>query len=378
MKNPFGGWGLLFFFSMVGILLINLGTPDSPSTPDVRKYLREFLMDKRVVDIPFILRWILVNGIIAPFRSPKSAKIYKEVWLPEGSPLKVYGVSLKEQLQKALGEEDYFVELGMRYQSPSIQNALKEMQKRQISKIVVVPLFPQYASATTGSIHDKVMEIVMRWQIIPELTFIKSFFDFPPFIEAFAQIGKSYLEKEKYDHIIFSYHGLPERQIRKGDSTGECLKIAKQNKEKAGEANCCATLHAGNCGCYRAQCFATTRLLAEELGLKEENYTVCFQSRLGNDPWIKPYTEDLIKELIKKGKKRVLAFSPAFVADCLETTIEIGEEYKEVFEELGGEHWQLVESLNDNPIWVEALKKMVLHYVSELPKIKNVSVNSVI
>ncbi len=355
---------------MIGILLVNLGTPDSPNTPDVRKYLREFLMDKRVVDIPFIARWLLVNGIIAPFRAPKSAKIYKEVWLPEGSPLKVYGFAIEKELQNSLGEKDYFVKLGMRYQNPSIEIALKEMQSRQIDKIVVVPLFPQYASATTGSVHDKVMEIIMRWQIIPEITFIKSFFDFPPFIDAFAQIGKTYLQKDNYDHIIFSYHGLPERQIRKGDNTKTCLTFAKQNPQKAGEANCCATIHAGNRGCYRAQCFATTRLLADALGLKEEDYTVCFQSRLGNDPWIKPYTEDLIKELVKKGKKRVLAFSPAFVADCLETTIEIGEEYKEVFEELGGEHWQLVPSLNDNPIWVEALQKLILHYANELPKME--------
>ena len=341
-----------------GVFLVNLGTPDSPSTPDVRKYLREFLMDGRVIDIPFILRFMLVNGIIAPFRAPKSAKIYKEVWEERGSPLKFYGEDITKMLQESLGDH-YKVVLGMRYQSPSIESALQEFRSEGIEKIIVVPLFPQYASATTGSVKEKVMKVVSKWQIIPEINFIHSYFDHPLFIKAFEERGQKYMNEEKYDHYIFSYHGLPERQIRKGDSTGNCLKAAKENPELAGEANCCATLHQGNRSCYRAQCFATTRLLAEALQIPEEDYTVCFQSRLGNDPWIKPYTEDLIKELVKNGKKRVLAFSPAFVADCLETTIEIGEEYKEVFEEEGGEHWQLVESLNDSSIWVEALKVLV-------------------
>ncbi|MDX2301826.1 MAG: ferrochelatase [Microscillaceae bacterium] len=344
-----------------GVFLVNLGTPDSPSTPDVRKYLREFLMDARVIDIPFIPRFMLVNMIIAPFRAPKSAKIYREVWEERGSPLKFYGEDITRMLQEALGE-NYKVVLGMRYQSPSIASALEQFRAENIEKIVVLPLFPQYASATTGSVKEKVMDIVKKWQIIPEISFIHSYFDHPLFIKAFAEKGQKYLlgnENHHYDHVIFSYHGLPERQIRKGDSTGLCLKTAKENPSLASQANCCATLHAGNRSCYRAQCFETTRLLAEVLGIAQEDYTVCFQSRLGSDPWIKPYTEDIIKELVKKGKKKVLAFSPSFVADCLETTVEIGEEYKEVFEKEGGEHWQLVESLNDSQLWVEALKALV-------------------
>ncbi|MCU0446004.1 MAG: ferrochelatase [Microscillaceae bacterium] len=353
----------------IGVLLVNLGTPDSPSVADVRKYLREFLMDARVIDIPFLSRWLLVNLIIAPFRAPKSAKIYQEVWTAQGSPLKVYGEALAQMLQSHLGA-DYEVVLGMRYQSPSIPSALNQLKDKGLEKIIVIPLFPQYASATTGSVHDKVMEIVKTWQIIPEIAFVQSFFEHPQFIQAFAEIGKKYLQQTDFDHIIFSYHGLPERQIRKGDATGTCLVEAAKKPECAGEANCCATLHAHNRACYRAQCFETTRLLAQELAIAPENYTVCFQSRLGRDPWIKPYTEDVIKDLVKKGKKRVLAFSPSFVADCLETTIEIGEEYKEVFLHEGGEHWQMVESLNDSALWVETVAALVAHYAPLLPKVQ--------
>ncbi|MGF7214519.1 ferrochelatase [Spirosoma lacussanchae] len=331
-----------------GVLLVNLGTPDSPSVPDVRKYLREFLMDGRVIDIPFIPRFLLVNGIIAPFRAPKSAKTYKEVWTENGSPLKYYGQVNERQLQLALGDE-YVVRLAMRYQSPSIEAGLSEFQRLGLTDIIVIPLFPQYASATTGSVYEKVMDIIKTWQVIPEIRFINRFLEHPKFIDGFVQLGRKYMAEHDFDHFLFSYHGLPERQIRKGDITKTVCQLG----------NCCASLRADNQHCYRAQCFETTRRLVRELGIPEGKYTTCFQSRLGRDPWIKPYTEDTIRELAGKGIKRVLAFSPAFVADCLETTIEVGEEYKELFEELGGEHWQLVESLNDSPIWVETLVDLV-------------------
>lgn len=333
--------------SQTGVLLVNLGTPDSPSVPDVRKYLREFLMDARVIDIPFLSRWLLINLIIAPFRAPKSAKVYRQLWQETGSPLKYYGKQVHRLLQEKMGSE-YVVSLAMRYQNPGIASALAELQRKNLRQIIVVPLFPQYASATTGSVYEKVMEIVSQWQIIPEISFVNSFLDHPLFIEAFARQGNKYLSGHAYDHVLFTYHGLPERQIRKGDPSGTCF-----------QGNCCATLHAGNQYCYRAQCFATSRLLAKALNLPEDQYTVSFQSRLGKTPWIKPYTDEIIPQLVKKGAKRVLAFSPSFVADCLETTVEIGDEYKELFEKSGGTHWQLVESLNDNPLWVEALADLV-------------------
>ncbi|GAA4399976.1 ferrochelatase [Nibrella viscosa] len=331
-----------------GVLLVNLGTPDSPSVPDVRKYLREFLMDGRVIDIPFIPRFLLVNGIIAPFRAPKSAKVYKAVWTENGSPLKYYGEVVERELQKTLGDS-YVVKLAMRYQSPSIDAGLAKFQRLGLTDIIVIPFFPQYASATTGSVYQKVMDVVKDWQIIPRIEFVNSFLDHPKFIQGFVQLGRKYMAEYNYEHFIFSYHGLPERQIRKGDVTSEVCRLG----------DCCSSLHAMNQYCYRAQCFETTRRLVRELGIPEGRYTTCFQSRLGNDPWIKPYTEDTIKDLAQKGIKSVLAFSPAFVADCLETTIEVGEEYKELFEENGGKHWQLVESLNDSPIWIETLADLV-------------------
>jgi ferrochelatase len=330
-----------------GVLIVNLGTPDSPSVPDVRKYLREFLMDGRVIDIPYLNRWLLVNLIIAPFRAPKSAKVYKEVWTEKGSPLKTYGLEVEKLLQQALGNE-YVVKLAMRYQNPSIQVALDHFRTQGFSRIIVIPFFPQYASASTGSVYEKVMDLVKDWQIIPEIRFVNSFLDHPKFIQAFVELGKKYMAAERYDFFLFSYHGLPERQIRKGDCTNTCL-----------QGNCCATLHAMNQHCYRAQSFETTRILVKELGIAEDQYAVSFQSRLGRDPWIKPYTDEVIQELTAKGIKRVLVFSPSFVADCLETTIEIGEEYKELFEKNGGEHWQLVESLNDNLLWIETLVELV-------------------
>ena len=330
-----------------GVLLVNLGTPDSPNTPDVRKYLREFLMDGRVIDFPFIPRFLLVNGIIAPFRAPKSAKEYRKLWDERGSPLKYFGEDIALLLQDALGE-DYKVVLGMRYQSPGLEKAIEELEKACVDEIICIPLFPQYASATNGSVADKVMEILRTRQIIPSIRFVNKFADHPLFIKAFAEIGRRYLAEREYDHVVFSYHGLPERQIRKGSVGSQCQL-----------GDCCNHYHKRNAYCYRAQCFLTTRLLVKELGIKEEDYTTCFQSRLGKDPWIQPYTEDVVKELAEKGKKSVLVFCPAFIADCLETTVEVGEEYAEQFEEAGGEHWQLVESLNDSPAWVECLKALV-------------------
>ena len=333
-----------------GVLLVNLGTPDSPSVPDVRKYLREFLMDGRVLDIPALPRFILVNGIIAPFRAPKSAKIYKELWTETGSPLKYYGMEAERLLQERLGTDNYEVKLAMRYQSPSIQDALAHFQQLGLTNLIVIPFFPQYASASTGSVYEKVMDILKGWQVMPQLRFVNSFHDHPKFIEGFVNLGKKYLSERDYDHVLFSYHGLPERQIRKGDVTKQVCKLGA----------CCESLTAMNQHCYRAQCFETSRQLVARLGIAEGNYTTSFQSRLGNDPWIKPYTDNVIPELAKKGVKSVLAFSPAFVADCLETTIEVGEEYKELFEKAGGKHWQLVESLNDSPIWIDLLEDLVL------------------
>ncbi len=329
-----------------GILIVNLGTPDSTATSDVRKYLREFLTDGRVIDIPAIPRWLLVNLIIAPFRSPNSAKEYRRLWQDRGSPLKFYGEDVRDLLQEKLGKE-YVVALGMRYQSPSIESALDELISKNVSSIKVIPLFPQYASASTGSVIEKVMSLMKGKQIIPDISIVSQFVDHPLFTEIFADLGKIEMEKDDYDHILFSYHGLPERHIKKGSVDGHC---------KLG--SCCDALGPKNRLCYRAQCFETSRRIVEKLNIPKDKYTVCFQSRLGRDPWVQPYTDDLVNELAEKGIKKVLAFSPAFVADCLETTVEVGETYAEEFIEKGGEKWTLVPSLNTNDKWIECLSDL--------------------
>lgn len=330
-----------------GILLVNLGTPDSTSTADVRSYLRQFLMDGRVIDISPVGRFFLVNGVIAPFRAPKSAEVYRKVWTEQGSPLKIYGIAVKRLLQEALGP-NFVVELGMRYKNPSVEEALTALAKANVERILVVPLFPQYAGATTGSVHEEVMRLLSGWHNIPQVSFIDYFYNHPAFIDSFVQVAQPFMQRGGYEHYVFSYHGLPERQIAKQDDHNHCLRNG-----------CCDAIGTKNRMCYRAQCFATTRLLAERLGIAPENYTVCFQSRLGKAIWIQPYTEDVIKELAAKGVKRVLAFSPAFVADCLETTVEVGEEYAHLYKELGGQQWDLVPSLNDSPRWIEALVQLV-------------------
>ena len=332
-----------------GILLINLGTPDSPSTADVRKYLGEFLMDGRVIDVNPVWRNILVRGIIVPFRAPKSAKLYQEIWSAEtGSPLMYYSKLQLQLLQDRLGN-DYHVELAMRYQSPSIEQALQNLQDAKVDSIKVLPLFPHYASASTGSVLDKVMKLVSNWQTIPNISFINSFHDNEKMIETFAENGRKH-HPETYDHILFSFHGLPQRQLIKSDHSGKhCLK----------SADCCQTLVENNKFCYSAQCHDTARLIAEKLNLSKDKYGICFQSRLGKDPWVKPYTSEVIHQLAQKGVKRLLVFCPAFVADCLETVYEISVEYGEEFKKLGGEHVQLVESLNDHPLWITAMEEMV-------------------
>lgn len=334
-------------FGKKGVLLVNLGTPDSPNRGDVYRYLKEFLLDPRVVDYSWLPRNLLVRGIIAPFRSGSSAKLYKKLWTADGSPLKVYGERVAATIKSHLGEA-YSVELAMRYQKPSIKKALKKLMDQQVSEIIVFPLFPQYASATTGSIHEEVMRCLAKEQAIPKIRLVNSYYDEPEMIALFAANARQF-DLSSYDHILFSYHGLPQRQLRKADNCNHCLKTT----------NCCQTISITNQFCYSAQCHATTKAIAAALNLEENQYTTCFQSRLGPDKWAQPYTSKTIEEQAEKGAKRLLVFSPAFVADCLETIIEIGEEYQEEFEEMGGERVDLVPSLNDNPKWVSTLADMV-------------------
>lgn len=328
------------------VLLINLGTPDSPSVSDVRKYLFQFLNDPRVIDIPWLLRALLVNLIIVPFRAPKSAKIYKELWTKDGSPLLLHGKHVTQKLQeKLLQKADVF--FAMRYQNPSIKTVLEEIRKKNYSKIIVIPLYPQYASSSTGSTLEKVMQVVSKWWVIPEITLVSQYYDEVGYIDAFAERGKAHIN-DNYEHVLFSYHGLPVRQVDKVYESSPCA-----------DHHCEDHLDEENAFCYKAACYETTRLIAARLNIPKENYTVAFQSRL-DKKWLEPFSDEVVEQLAKKGVKRLLVFSPAFTADCLETTIEIGSEYKEIFEEHGGQHLQLVESLNDHPLWIGTLEKLVL------------------
>ena len=334
-------------FGKIGVLIVNLGTPDAPTRGAVYRYLKQFLLDPRVIDYNWLARNLLVRGIIAPFRSGSSAKLYQMLWTEDGSPLKVYGESVAAGVQEALGEE-FVVELAMRYQSPSIESALNKLYEAKVSEIIVFPMFPQYASATTGSVHDEVMRLLRKRDNIPNVKFINSYYDNDSMIEIFADNARKF-DLDNYDHIIFSYHGLPQRQLRKADDFNHCLQ----------GPNCCQTISQVNQFCYSAQCHATTRAIAGKLDLSSSQYTTSFQSRLGPEAWAKPYTSVVLEEKAKEGAKRILVFSPAFVADCLETIVEIGTEYQEEFEEMGGEKVDLVPSLNDDPRWIKTVADLI-------------------
>ncbi|WP_068470830.1 ferrochelatase [Candidatus Protochlamydia phocaeensis] len=330
----------------IGVLLVNLGTPKSFRPKDVFHYLNEFLTDGRVIDLPWLQRQCLVRGIIVPFRYKDSAKLYQRLWTEEGSPLLIHGLSVRDKLQSVLGEH-FYVSLAMRYQTPSIKEGLEQLRQKQVDEILVFPLFPQYASATTGSVHQKVMDEIKHWQVIPKLTFVSSYADHPALIHAFCERARQY-SLQSYDHVLFSFHGLPEKQIRKADEAGACL-----------TSGCCDKQCKNNTFCYKAQCYATARAIASQLAMQPSSYTICFQSRLGKDPWIQPYTTEVLQACSAKGYKRLLVFCPSFVCDCLETTCEVSYEYAHTFKSMGGETVQLVEGLNSHPDWIEALKIMV-------------------
>ena len=340
--------------SKKGVLLVNLGTPNSPSVKDVRKYLREFLMDKYVIDLPYLTRWFLVNVIIATFRAPKSAVIYKQVWTKEGSPLLIYGLKVQQLLQKKLGV-DIHVAFAMRYQNPPINTAIKELKNKGIDDLVVIPLYPQWASSSTKSSIEKVKEELKKQHYSPKVRLVETFVKNEKFIAAIAENGNKHWKTGKYDKVLFSYHGVPERHVIK-----DCESNYGNNHCKL-DGNCCKTYTDKNRLCYRAQCYETSRLVAKAMNLKETDYEVAFQSRLetrARDPWLKPYSDIVTADFPKNGVKNVLAFSPSFIADCLETTVEVGDEFKEIFIENGGENWQLVESLNDSPLWIDALEEL--------------------
>lgn len=330
----------------IGILIINLGTPDAPTPSAVGRYLREFLGDKRVIDIPWLGRKILVNGIIAPTRKYKSSKEYKKVWTAEGSPLLLYTQDLAKKLSERFQNEDVHVEMAMRYGSPSMTSVLQKMEVDRYDKVIVLPLYPQYASASTGSTLEEAFRLISKWYVIPEIVAISQFWDHTGYLSALENSATG-IDLTAYDHILMSYHGLPERQVDKVYEDKMCSNHA-----------CETEINEENRFCYVATCYATSRAISARLGIKDEDYTVCFQSRL-NQKWVRPFSDEVIVELAKAGKKKLLVFSPAFVADCLETIVEIGEGYLELFQENGGEDLKLVPSLNTSSKWVDALEQIL-------------------
>jgi ferrochelatase len=332
---------------VVGVLLLNLGTPDSPTTGDVRRYLREFLSDPLVIDSHPIARALLLNLVILPRRPKRSAAAYQKIWTPDGSPLLVESRALTTRVSESLGP-DFHVELGMRYGKPSIQSALDALLVANPSRLVVVPLFPQYADASTGSALARVHELLPQGSV--SVSSVPAFYDDPGFVSAWAAVARSPLEAFGADHVLFSYHGLPERQVKRTDTSGQhCF----------AHPDCCEKIVGANKDCYRAQCFATSNSLAAALDLAPSRCSSAFQSRLGGTPWIRPFTDEWVVELAAQGHRRLAVLCPAFVADCLETLEEVGIRLRQQWISLGGEDLLLVPSLNAHPVWADAVANLV-------------------
>lgn len=330
-----------------GVLLVNLGSPDSTDPKDVKKYLDEFLMDPRVIDVPYWARVLIVRGIILNTRPKKSAEAYEKIWWDEGSPLIVLSERLREKVDALTSVP---IALAMRYQSPSILQGLQELHDQGVDEVLVFPLYPQFAMATTETIL--VLAEELRQQHFPKMQFtsVPAFYNHSDYIRVLGDSIFESLKGVEFDHLLFSYHGVPERHIRKSDITKSHCKI---------DGSCCQTPSPAHQFCYRHQCYETTRLVAQYLELTPDNYSVSFQSRLGFDPWLKPPTDRTIERLGLNGTKNLAIVTPAFVSDCLETLEEIGMEGKELFHEVGGKEFTVVPCLNDREDWVKMLSRWI-------------------
>ncbi|MEJ6680607.1 MAG: ferrochelatase [Flavobacteriales bacterium] len=327
-----------------GVLLVNLGSPESTDPKDVKVYLREFLMDEHVIDVPYWKRWLLIEGIILNTRPKKSAAAYQKIWWKEGSPLIVLSQRVFEKVRKKV---DKPMGLAMRYGKMSIEKGLTDLftNNPELEGVKLIPLYPHYAKASTHSVIEKAEQIMKEKFPSKKMTYLQSFYNEENYINAQSKQLGNYLE-EDYDHLLFSYHGIPERHLTKLDPTGKhCLKCD----------NCCEVKSEAHKVCYRHQVFETTRLIVEKLEIPKEKYSVSFQSRLAGTPWLTPYTDFEIERLAKEGKKRIVLISPAFVSDCLETLEELGMEGEEDFLKAGGEKYTLVPCLNEQEAWVDTL-----------------------
>jgi ferrochelatase len=335
------------------ILLVNLGSPDSPAVPDVRRYLNEFLMDSRVIDVAWPLRRLLVSLILIK-RPKESGHAYESIWTKDGSPLVVISRNVASKLAARVNVP---VELAMRYQNPSIASAVKTLAAKKISDVFLIPLFPHYAMSSYESAVERVREVVRELAPEMRLTVQPPFFEDADYIAALVTSAQKFLEKD-FDHLLFSYHGIPERHLHKSDPThAHCLKAS----------NCCAALGPARATCYRAHCFATTAAFVKLAGVPPEKFSVSFQSRLGRDPWLKPYTDYEFARLAGEGKKKLLVICPAFVSDCLETIEEIGLRGREQFLAANGREYTRIPCLNEHPAWLAALEKMAGKFLNPRP-----------
>jgi ferrochelatase len=328
---------------------MNVGTPNAPTTGAVRRYLREFLSDPRVLDIPAPLRFLLLNAVILPFRPRRSAEAYKKIWTPAGSPLLEHSEALRAGLQTALGN-DFVVELGMRYGEPNFQGALDRLGHEGVTELVLVPLYPQYAGSSTGTSLEAVFrQLAPTWNVATVRT-LRPFYEDPLFLDAVTRVSRPVFDKAAVGHVLFSFHGLPERQIHRSDVTGTHCLASK---------TCCDVPVAANRFCYRFQAFQTARALAARLNLPPERWSVAFQSRLGRTPWIRPYTDEVVPSLAHAGVRRLGVLCPSFVADCLETLEEVGIRAREAFLAAGGETLALAPCVNGDGGGVEGLARWV-------------------
>jgi ferrochelatase len=332
----------------VGVLLINLGTPDAPTPEAVGRYLRQFLMDSFVIDVPKPQRWLLVNVMIVPRRKGQSAKAYQKVQLPGGSPLLVYTRELAEKVaaRLAVDGDSFVVEYAMRYGNPSIASSLERLRSKDVSRIIVMPMYPQYAESSYRTAVAETKKRAVELGLADRLSFFPVFYDRPDFINACAGRVRETVQAWPVEHFVFSFHSLPVRHLKKLDATQSHCLI---------KSDCCDAISAVNQNCYRAQCIFTARAIARELGLRDDGYTISFQSRLGRAEWLGPQTEDVLRKLAQDGYKRVAVACPSFVADCLETVEEIGIRARSNFIQAGGEELRLIPSLNSDPVWVEAV-----------------------
>ena len=332
--------------------MVNLGSPDSPAVGDVRRYLREFLMDGRVMDVPWLTRFFVVHFAILPFRPKESAAAYQKIWLPDGSPLVIISKKVCEALRSRVEAP---VELAMRYQNPRIEKAIDNLLERTVDELLLIPLFPHYAMSSFETAVEKVRTVLYSKAPGVKLVVQPPYFDQPDYIQALAASARKTLDRG-YDHLLFSFHGLPEHQLVITDPTGIHCLAAK---------DCCSGEHPSHSTCYRAQCFKTVDAFVNAAGIPREKHSVSFQSRLGRKPWLKPYTDLELPRLAKRGVKRMLVICPAFVSDCLETVEEIGMRAKDTFLQAGGESLDLIPCMNEHPLWLDALENMTNDFLSQ-------------